>query len=76
MYYFKITEDNLDFITEINGGVRPTVLDEDGHEQYYVVNLKDQPNQIISRGVFHYMRNLVQFGTRIVFVPGLGVPPA
>jgi hypothetical protein len=71
MYYLKITPQTLDFITEINGGVRPTLRDETGNDQYYIVNVNDEPNEIVSRNDFERMRNLVKNGTRIIFVEGL-----
>lgn len=71
MYYFQITDKTVDFATEINDGVRPTILDEEGDAQFYIVNLKNQPNEIISRGDFQDMRDLVMNGTRIIFVEGI-----
>jgi hypothetical protein len=78
MYYFKITEENVDFVTEINGGVKPQVKDENGEDQYYVVNLNDEPNEILSKSAFRptkeiiRMRDVVRTGTRIIFIEGLG----
>jgi len=67
MYYFKLTSENLDFATELNEGVRPLVKDEDGQDQYYVMNFWNKPNEIISAADVVGIRNLVQHGTQIRF---------
>jgi hypothetical protein len=67
MYYFKLASGNLDFATELNEGVRPLVQDENGQDQYYVVNFWNKPNEIISAADVVGMRNLVQRGTQIRF---------
>jgi hypothetical protein len=72
-YYFRITPGNLGFITEINGGVRPLVHDEEGNNQYYVVNPNGKPNEIVSRADVVAMRDLVQYGTMIHFTEGLSL---
>jgi hypothetical protein len=66
MYYCTITEENLDFITEVNGGVRPQLQDEDGNDQIYIMNSGDEPNEIISVTDGERVRDLVQNGTLFV----------
>jgi|tagenome__1003787_1003787.scaffolds.fasta_scaffold12581099_1 hypothetical protein len=65
MWYFRITEANADFAALLNDGVRPSVLDEEGDIQFFVVYADDRPNEIHS-GVAA-PKHISYTGTRINF---------
>jgi hypothetical protein len=64
MYYFLLTEANVNFAAKLNDGVRPDVLDEAGFTRYFVVYTDDRPNEIYSDGVPWSVKKIA---TKIMF---------
>jgi hypothetical protein len=53
-FYFELTENNVDFAAAINNGLRPSVLDEAGKRQYFIVYEDGEtPNDIVSIESYH-----------------------